>query len=370
MALMFPRLARNFVRNGYFPTDEATLERILAALAPDNAPGTLRILDPCAGEGVAITEIACHLGDERVQACTVEYDAERAAHCATLSDIALHSDLMETVISQQAFSLLFLNPPYGDLVRDDMPESAREKTGRLRLEKLFYRRVVENLMYTGILVLIIPFYTLDREFSGWLANSFTEVQVFSAATDQFQQVVILGRRIRQRQQNMDDVRQCCQHLLSVGKGDETAPALPESWEVPYTVPVARQELKHFYRITMDSAQLDTEINRVQGLWPAFSSHLSIQPQTPRPPARRLSRWHLALVLAAGAITGVITSPAGRTLVVRGDTYKVKDRKIHHTEDDDGNITETTTLTDRFIPAISAWDMTPGSATFGELIAIR
>lgn len=25
MALMFPRLARNFARNGYFPTDEVTL---------------------------------------------------------------------------------------------------------------------------------------------------------------------------------------------------------------------------------------------------------------------------------------------------------------------------------------------------------
>ncbi|TKV04899.1 class I SAM-dependent methyltransferase, partial [Citrobacter sp. wls619] len=51
MALMFPRLARNFVRNGYFPTDESSLERILSALAPDEASGTIRLLDPCAGEG-------------------------------------------------------------------------------------------------------------------------------------------------------------------------------------------------------------------------------------------------------------------------------------------------------------------------------
>ncbi|EMR0711643.1 class I SAM-dependent methyltransferase, partial [Pseudomonas aeruginosa] len=51
MALMFPRLARNFARNGYFPTDEVTLERALQALTP--APsGRMRICDPCAGEGV------------------------------------------------------------------------------------------------------------------------------------------------------------------------------------------------------------------------------------------------------------------------------------------------------------------------------
>ncbi|MEW0205970.1 class I SAM-dependent methyltransferase, partial [Escherichia coli] len=56
MALMFPRLARNFAKNGYYPTDESTLERALSALAPSDGP--MCILDPCAGEGVAIAEAA------------------------------------------------------------------------------------------------------------------------------------------------------------------------------------------------------------------------------------------------------------------------------------------------------------------------
>ena len=38
MALMFPRLARNFAKNGYYPTDEASLERTLSALAPSDGP--------------------------------------------------------------------------------------------------------------------------------------------------------------------------------------------------------------------------------------------------------------------------------------------------------------------------------------------
>ena len=50
MALMFQRLARNFVRNGYFPTDAETTARVLSALEP--AEGEMRLLDPCAGEGV------------------------------------------------------------------------------------------------------------------------------------------------------------------------------------------------------------------------------------------------------------------------------------------------------------------------------
>ena len=34
MALMFPRLAQNFIKNGYFPTDEATIERFVKAREP------------------------------------------------------------------------------------------------------------------------------------------------------------------------------------------------------------------------------------------------------------------------------------------------------------------------------------------------
>ncbi len=48
MALMFPRLARNFAKNGYYPTDEPTLERALNALMPSDGP--MCILDPCAGD--------------------------------------------------------------------------------------------------------------------------------------------------------------------------------------------------------------------------------------------------------------------------------------------------------------------------------
>ena len=65
MALMFPRVARNFIKNGYFPTDEASLERILSALAP--SPDVMCILDPCAGEGVATAEVAHALGRELVE---------------------------------------------------------------------------------------------------------------------------------------------------------------------------------------------------------------------------------------------------------------------------------------------------------------
>ena len=122
MALMFPRIARNFAKNGYFPTDEATLERALSALAP--SVGSMCILDPCAGEGVAIAEAAHALGRACVHAYAVEYDDERASHARGLVDHCLHSDLMDTLISRQAFhsgnfissnliSTIRSSPPHG-----------------------------------------------------------------------------------------------------------------------------------------------------------------------------------------------------------------------------------------------------------------
>ena len=79
MALMFQRLARNFIKNGYFPTNAETTRRVLSALQPGDT-GEFRILDPCCGEGVALAECKHHLGADRTEAFGVEYDEERAWH--------------------------------------------------------------------------------------------------------------------------------------------------------------------------------------------------------------------------------------------------------------------------------------------------
>ncbi|MGU1255272.1 hypothetical protein ACSER3_11755 [Pseudomonas aeruginosa] len=55
--------------------------------------------------------------------------------------------------------------------------------------------------------------------------------------------------------------------------------------------------------------------------------------------------------------------------MKGDTYKDKVRKTEFTEDEDGNITEVRILTDRFIPIIRAWEMTPSSVNQGRVLTI-
>lgn len=369
MALMFPRIARNFLKNGYFPTDEPTLERALAALAPSNGP--MCILDPCAGEGVAIAEAAHALGREQVQAFAVEYNAERAAHARQLVDRCIHGDLMDTLISRQSFGLLWLNPPYGDLTKDANGNIGYQGQGRARLEKLFYQRTLPLLQYGGVLIFIVPHRVLDAELVGWLTRHFAELRIYRAVDTQFKQVVIFGRRMRQRDQASDAVKATRGLLLQIGQGDAEAEELPHEWPfLPYTVPASASEPEHFYRVTMEPEQFADEVGRLQGLWPMCDTHLGAAQQLLRPPARSLSHWHLALALAAGAISGVVKSKTGRVLVVKGDTHKEKTLQTEYTERDDGSVAETRILTDKFVPVIRAWDMTPDSPTRGEVLTIR
>lgn len=371
MALMFPRVARNFAKNGYFPTDEQTLERILAMLQPDKK-GITNVIDPCAGEGVAIAEVKYCLGKDNTMAFAVEYDQERAQHAATITDHCLRSDLMDSVVSRQAFGLLWLNPPYGDLASDSAGVSAYQGTGRKRLEKLFYQRTMPLLQYDGIMVLLIPNYVLDEEFSGWITNHFKDLSVFESVDKTFKQVVIIGKRTRSAETSKDkDRKPFRDFLVKIGKSEAKADELPVSGDnATYLVPRANKHVEQFFRISIEPEQMLEEIQRTQGCWPDFSAVFSATDNlVQRQPARPLSDWHLALSLAAGALSGVIHSPSsGRTLVVKGDTHKKKTRRIEFIEDENGSVVETKIDTDVFIPLIKAWEMTPGP-NFGNILNI-
>ncbi|EMS8387840.1 class I SAM-dependent methyltransferase, partial [Pseudomonas aeruginosa] len=151
-------------------------------------------------------EAAYALGRDQAKAFAVEFDAERARHARGLVDHCLHADLMDTMVSKQSFGLLWLNPPYGDLSKDVNGNIGYQGQGRARLEKLFYQRSLSLLQYGGMLVFIVPGYVLDAELVGWLTRHYTDLRIYRAVETQFKQVVIFGRRVRQREQAPDGVK--------------------------------------------------------------------------------------------------------------------------------------------------------------------
>lgn len=367
MSLMFSRLAHNFIKNGYFPTDEVTLGRILTALSP--AGGTARICDPCCGEGSALADVRQHLSEAgaTIQALGVECDAERAWHAKSLLDTVLHSDINDVSCSPRSMGMLFLNPPYGALIGDKAQTGDQTKGDRL--EKVFFRRALGMLRYGGILTLIVPNYVLDAEFAGLIARNFDRVRCFTAPEAMFKQVVVFG--VRRRNNGRIDAA-VVRSLEAFGRGEGRGDVLPEIWpEEPYLVPEADLDDVdfRFHAVRIDAPQLAAELSRFAGntLWAGFTMQFGQIRQQHRRPLRAMRPWHLALALADGQVCGVVHSADGRQLLIKGDTYKSKREHIDVTTHDDGRVTETRTLTDIFVPVIRGLDFTPGR--LGSIVTI-
>ena len=382
MALIFPRLARNFVKNGYYPTDSETLSRINQALQFEGKH--CRILDPCCGEGAALKEVRDHLADRSegsIETFAVEYNRERAWEAKKHLDHVIHGDIQDCMIGARQFGLLFLNPPYGDKV-GDKAQLAAEADGRLRMEKEFYRRTNGLLQFGGVMVLIVPYYTLDKEFSTWISRHFRDVRVYMAPEQQFQQAVVFGVRhkVTERWAATAAYRDTLKHLVAVGSGDVQAEELPEDWSEQcfsdgqdgrYVVPEAREAGK-FYIVRLDGDQLADCLGSLRsGLWSQYENVIGQQRAwSHKRPLCDVSDWHLALLLAAGQVSGVVRSQDGRTFVVRGDTYKDKIVTTSQEAKPKGGVSTVRTHTDIFVPAIRGLDMTPGSDTYGEVFTIK
>jgi tRNA1(Val) A37 N6-methylase TrmN6 len=365
MTMMFPRLARNFIKNGYFPTDEVTLARILNSLAPATS-GKMTIFDPTAGEGVALAECKQHLGADRTHSYGIEIDEERAYHAKTLLDDCIHGNLLDCIIPRQSFGLLFFNPPYGDLSSDKTDSSVRDM-GRERLEKTLYRRVCGLVQSGGVMVMIVPQYALDKDFAKVLSTHWQRVRVFLALEQKYKQIVFLGVRGMAAE---TEVKTVYQQLVRIGQGELPA-ELPAVWsDAPYVVSSTPTPEVIMQINRLDDKQLAEAIQQSPGLWTQFVTRFERASQSMRRPLMDLSQWHLALALAAGQVSGLVKSQDGRSYLIRGSTYKIQQESVEITEDDQGQTREEHTFLDRFIPVLRALDMTPGSNQYGQVLTLK
>ena len=128
----------------------------------------------------------------------------------------------------------------------------------------------------------------------------------------------------------------------------------------------QSRLRHRLVDSLPASRLLSEFVR----WQQFDLLFGKVGQVNRRPLRALSKWHLALALAAGQVSGIVRSGDGRTFVIKGDTHKEKEVKVEVEEKRNGKVTETRIHIDRFVPVIRAIDLTPGSAGSGEILIIR
>ncbi len=205
---------------GFYPTPPETLQLIRQCLVPAVPDASLRLLDPCAGEGIAIEAVAHSLSDAGaiVTSCAVEVSDTRAAALTGRVSHAICADWKEITLSNQSCSLLWLNPPYDW-------EAGNAGEFKNRLEYIFLKDTIRSLQDDGVLVYLVPQRLLGQvQIARFLSSNFAEIEVYrlpDGEYEQFGQVVLFGRC---RPKPMRDASMQAR-LVAYGEGTEPLPVL-------------------------------------------------------------------------------------------------------------------------------------------------
>jgi len=175
---------------GFFPLPVAEAERLRAYLS---FPSEFSALDACVGDGIAFTHL---LEATQARRYGIEIDANRAEQARSLGIDTQQANTTDVRCPAEAFSLLYLNPPY------DLEVG---QTNNQRLELVFLEHTYRWLKCGGVLLFVIPQPQL-KSCARVLGEHFTAVSVFKLtepASVQYKQVVVFGVR-RKRHQLLQD----------------------------------------------------------------------------------------------------------------------------------------------------------------------
>ena len=363
MALIFQRIARNFIKHGYFPTDSDTLSCLIAHLALPDSEAGVTLFDPTVGEGTALAEIAHSLresGCEKVKTYGVEIESGRGWYAKKMLDEVIIGDLMGCRISPGVFSFALVNPPYGHQMKNQVGGEKSE-----RIEHKLTEKAVSALRPGGVLALIVPRYSITASFANYLARRFEGVSIHEAPEQRFKQIVLLGYK-RQRVATVSNA--VAEGLVK--QASEAKPLPPSPVIEPYRLPVGDSPAV-WKTMVIDPNQLYDEIKSgIDGIWwPSFDAIFQNKARAISRPLMPLGKWHTGLALAAGLIESVVYSDDGKRIVfVKGRTIKTKEIRHEADKDSKGNSVEKSVQVDRFTPIIFGIDLTDGE-NFGSLLKI-
>ena len=294
----------NYVRMGYYPTDPENIDHILRAIQfPEGV--TTNLLDPCCGCGKALRQLAT---GNNCFTYGVELDECRAEEAqATLHRVGMGS-FFHSRISNEAFHVLFLNPPYMSVMT--------EGGGRTRYEKRFLAESIRHLMIGGLLIYIIPYYRLTEDICHILADNFSDLSVWKFTDrefSKFRQIAVLGlRKPREANSPCDLQKYACDPdaIPRVEQIDPQRYVLPDT---PKTVTVFKGE-------KFNEKELERQLCRSNSLQRLIRSKSELDSAEKRP-LLPLSIGQIGLVGGSGMINGLIECDTPH--IIKGRIIKVK-----------------------------------------------
>ena len=316
------RLA-GIAKGGYYPTPQRCVELLSELISVQTTEHgatqeTLRIIDPCCGPGDACEKLAARLSTKTkagILTYGVELEEERSRKAREQMDFALSSDIFQTVIANNAFHLMFLNPPY------DFDQESK------RVEHAFLLHCTRYLVDGGILVFVVPRHRLavSAKYLAYNYNPLACRRFPDPEYDDFDQVMLLGRR-RASSEHIPEyeerIRRWSEGPLEEMKTLEDPPGDKPNDRTPILAPTGERTQLLFTIRSVDPARAAEEAQR-SGLWTSQAIRESLWPAENRKaqPLMPLRQGHMAMLVAAGFLDNLTLEADGKRVLVKGRTTK-------------------------------------------------
>jgi hypothetical protein len=266
---------------------------------------TTNLLDPCCGCGKALRQLA---QGNNCYAYGVELDESRAEEAlARLHHVGFGS-FFHSRISQEAFHLLFLNPPYLSVLN--------ENGGRSRHEKRFLLESLPHLLYGGLLIYVIPYYRLTSDICRILSDNFDDLSVWRFTDSEFRkfkQVAVFGIRKRRDVEPLDTG-----WLEQYALDPATIPGIAELPERRYALPGEPLEVSVFKGEKFNEKELEQQLRHSNSF--AQMMQRSQLDSGIKRPLLPLSISQIGLIGGSGMINGLIQCDSPH--IIKGRIVKV------------------------------------------------
>lgn len=344
----------NKLRAGFYATPKIEGEYLINLL---DVKGSGVFFDPMCGEGEILHQItsAFQNDDCHITSYGVELDKSRAEKARQILDHCINAPIESMVISNNAASLLYLNPPYDFTMKSIEDDQAERKE---------YRELVRNTRFLkekGLMIYVIPSYRFsDEKIARFLATNFEDVGIvrFSDENfDDYNQCVFIGNK---RSGQFKQLNQKLYHFLLNMKDRKfvlenvTPIDIMQNYK-KWIVPPGVTELKTFYTRLEDKTKYYEGILSSKG-FKAFKerskpNRLVIGGN----PCLPINQGQMALLLASGAVNGEI-GEEDQYHLVQGLEIVSKIQEVEQIIHDNG--TKTTITKERTKRDVSVKIITP------------
>lgn len=295
----------NKIKAGFVATPSRQGEYLRSLL---HFEGEAAALDQTCGEGLILKQLteAREERDFPIRTYGVELDKRRAELAKDAIETVVQAPIESMIISNEIFSFVFLNPPY---------DHSMLGTGDNKTERKEYTELIRGTRYLapgGIMMYVIPSYRFaDKKISRFLASHYEEIGI-TRFTDEdyadYRQCIFIGKKKKADYKELNEG-----FFTFLEKMDreefvekEVTPLDIMHKAKKWNVPVGVSEIPTFYSRMQNKSEFISAIRNNKGFEAFVKRTKPKQLEIGGEPLINIAQGQMALLLASGAVNGVIS----------------------------------------------------------------